>query len=70
MSKKMISPEGVKANILCASCEHCKLQCAPKTGLWKSRCLKHNEWLDDSGGYCDDYEMEKFFAERGYKEVK
>lgn len=70
MNKKMISPTGVRANMVCASCEHCKRQSVPAPTYWKNKCDKHDKWLTNTGGYCNDYKMGKFFVERGYKEIK
>lgn len=70
MSKKMISPNGVKANMVCASCEYCERQMVPAPTYWRNKCLKNNKWLTDTNSFCDSYKMGKFFVERGYQEVK
>lgn len=70
MSKLMINPEGVKANMVCATCEHRKRQPFPPPVYWKNKCLKNDRWITDMSGYCASYKMGKFFVERGYKELK
>lgn len=70
MAKKMISPNGVKANMVCASCEHCKLVCSPAPAYWRNKCMKTGKWLSNTSIYCDDYEPSQFFVKRGYKEIQ
>lgn len=36
----MISPYGVKVNMVCASCEYCKMQRVPAPTYWRNKCLK------------------------------
>ncbi len=66
----MISPYGVKANMVCASCEYCKNQRVPAPIYWRNKCLKNNKWLTDTSSFCNSYKMGKFFVERGYQEIK
>lgn len=70
MKRKMISPNGLKANMVCSSCAHGKLISTPPPVYWRSRCFKHEKWIVDGGECCEDYEMEKFFMENGYKEIQ
>lgn len=70
MSKKMISPYGVKANMVCASCAYRTMIGVPAPNYWRNKCLKNDKWLTDTSSYCDSYKMGKFFAERRYQEIK
>lgn len=70
MSRKMISPDGIKANMVCASCEHCKLIRSPSPTLWRNKCIKSGKWLSNTSGYCDDYEPSQFFVKERYKEIQ
>lgn len=58
---RMISPDGVKANMICASCEYIR---HPHERL----CMKQNIAVAGDG-YCSEYKMAKFFEERGYKPI-
>lgn len=67
----MISHEGVKANMCCASCLY---STAKAVGLGvrgiKEWCKKKNILITSPGNKCGFYTMSKFFQERGYKPVK
>lgn len=68
MTRKMISPDGVKANMVCASCLYCKYR--PTSIGYKNVCIKTNKLLDVTSGWCDNYKMSIFFVTTGYKEIK
>ena len=53
----MISPYGVKVNMVCASCEYCKMQRVPAPTYWRNKCLKNNKWLTNTSSFCDSYKM-------------
>lgn len=66
---KMVSPNGVKANMCCASCLY--FGRIVLAGLCaKKWCKKKNRPISDYGQKCGYYVMDKFFQERGYKMIK
>ena len=66
---KMVSPNGVKANMCCASCLY--LGHIVLTGFRIKRwCEKKNQPILNYGQKCGYYVMAKFFQERGYKMIK
>lgn len=68
--EKMISPNGVKANMRCASCLHNKwlyYTGAPKVTRW---CAKKDKAIINSRNKCSYYVMNEFFQKRGYKVIK
>lgn len=70
----MISADGVKANVVCSSCEHCRSKWFSKKpgDFTLSYCYLHNENRKDKEkalNPCNQWEMSKFFKERGYKVV-
>ena len=66
--EKMISPNGVKANMCCASCLYSKRFFTRRN--IKRWCAKKDKAIIDGGDKCGDYEMAKFFQEQGYKIIK
>ena len=60
--EKMISPDGVKANMCCASCAHFTYKYVNKR--W---CIKKDSPIIDLGHKCGYYTMAKFFQKRNYK---
>lgn len=68
--EKMISPNGVKANMCCASCLYNKRLYyigAPKVTRW---CAKKDKAIINSRNKCSYYVMDEFFQKRGYKMIK
>lgn len=63
--EKMISPNGVKANMCCASCLYLYIEHGTKR--W---CKKKNKAITEYGYKCGYYVMAKFFQERGYKIIR
>lgn len=66
----MISPNGVKANMCCASCLHNKwlyYTGAPKVTRW---CAKKDKAIINGRNKCSYYVMDEFFQKRGYKPMK
>ena len=66
----MISPNGVKANMCCASCLHNKwlyYAGAPKVIRW---CAKKDKAIINGRNKCSYYVMDEFFQKRGYKVIK
>ena len=66
----MISPYGIKVNMVCASCEYCKMQKVQAPTYLRKKCLKNNKWLTNTSSFCDSYKMGEFFVARGYQEIK
>lgn len=63
--KKMISKNGVKANMCCASCKHNNMVLVGHN--YKCICLKKNTIIKDGSNKCNYYVMQDFFRKRGYK---
>ena len=67
----MISPNGVKANMCCASCLYNKwlyYTGAPKVTRW---CAKKDKAIINGRNKCSYYIMDEFFQKRGgYKVIK
>lgn len=66
----MISLNGVKANMCCASCLHNKwlyYTGAPKVTRW---CAKKDKAIINGRNKCSYYVMDEFFQKRGYKVIK
>lgn len=66
--EKMISPNGVKANMCCASCLY--LDYMLDIGFRIKRYCKKKSQPVIPGGKCHYYVMAEFFQERGYKVIK
>ncbi len=65
--EKMISKDGVKAGMCCASCKH---NTAALVGHdYKRVCLKKNIIIKDGSRKCSYYVMQDFFKKRGYKPI-
>lgn len=63
--EKIISPNGVKANMNCATCKH-----AIYLGFRMKRyCTKKNKFIP-TVRLCSYYVMADFFKKRGYKILK
>lgn len=67
--EKMISPNGVKANMCCASCLHYSIKFFTSRRI-KRWCTKKDKAIIDGKSKCGYYVMAKLFQERGYKIVK
>lgn len=68
--EKTISPNGVKANMCCASCFYNSIRffsCKSKYKMW---CTKKDKAIINGRNKCGYYVMAKFFQERGYKIIK
>lgn len=65
----MISSNGVKANMCCASCLHNFIRFFTSRNI-KRWCAKKDKAIVDGGNKCGYYVMAKFFQERGYKAIK
>lgn len=69
--EKMISTNGVKANMCCASCGHLSFKTYwPGIRGIKRWCKKKNAPVLDYGKKCSYYVMDEFFQKRGYKVIK
>lgn len=71
--EKMISPNGVKANICCASCLYYEYKFTRgefMPGDIIKWCSKKNRRIAEIGYKCGYYTMAKFFQEGGYKVIK
>lgn len=70
----MVSPNGIKTNMCCASCQHYTTKVTPigpgargiKVEKW---CNKKNTRLLSFGQKCGYYVMAEFFQKRGYKRL-
>ena len=63
--KRMISPNGVKANMCCTSCRHNTIK---KVGTrYRAWRAKKSECIASRGNMCGFYVMADFFRNRGYK---
>lgn len=67
--EKMISPNGVKANMCCASCLYNSIRFFTCRNI-KTWCTKKDKAIIDGRNKCGYYVMAKFFQERGYKVIK
>lgn len=65
---RIVSPNGVKANMRCASCLYSEWVFTYKR--IKKLCTKKNKSIIDGHDKCGYYVMAKFFQERGYKMIK
>lgn len=65
--EKMISPNGVKANMCCASCKHLGFNINSRN--IKRWCKKLDRPVLRYGNKCGYYVMDEFFRKRGYKPV-
>lgn len=63
----MINPNGVKANMCCASCAH--LHYVQSNGFNYIRLCKKGRRIFSLGDKCCYYTMARFFQERGYKVI-
>lgn len=68
--EKMISPNGVKANMCCASCLYYNSIRFFTSHNIKRWCTKKDKAIVDGRSKCGYYVMAKFFQERGYKIIK
>jgi hypothetical protein len=69
--EKMISPNGVKANMCCASCLYYNsIRFFFASHNIKRLCTKKDKAIVDGRYKCGYYVMAKFFQERGYKTIK
>lgn len=66
--EKMISPNGVKANMCCASCLYCGYTFDIGFHI-REYCRKKNRPAVFEGK-CHYYVMSEFFQKRGYKVIK
>lgn len=66
--EKMISPQGIKANMCCASCIHSTY----KSVLYRVKkwCVKKDKPILNLGNKCGYYAMAEFFQKRGYEPIK
>lgn len=67
--EKMISPNGVKANMCCASCLYNSIRFFYEQE-YKKWCTKKDKAITSYRNKCGYYVMAKFFQERGYKVIK
>ena len=67
--EKMISPNGVKANMCCASCLHNSIRFFTGSRNIEIWCKKKDKDITNSRDKCKYYVMAKFFQERGYKAI-
>lgn len=65
--EKMISPNGVKANMCCANCLYNKRLYYIGAPRW---CAKKDKAIINSRNKCSYYVMDEFFQKRGYKVIK
>lgn len=69
--EKMISPNGVKANMCCASCKYLSYK---TVGLGirgiKRWCGKKNAVIFNGARSCSYYTTAEFFQKGGYKAIK
>ena len=67
--ERMISPNGVKANMCCASCLYNSIRFFTSRNI-KKWCTKKDKAITDSRSKCGYYVMAEFFQKRGYKVLK
>ena len=66
--EKMVSPNGVKANMCCASCLHYSIRYFTSRNI-KEWCKKRDKVITNLGNKCGYYVMGEFFRKRGYKPI-
>lgn len=64
--EKMVSPNGLKANMCCASCLYYSTRFFTSRNI-KRWCKKKDKAIINYGDKCGYYVMAKFFQEHGYK---
>lgn len=67
--EKMVSPNGVKANMCCASCKHLGYNYNVYSHNIKRWCKKLDRPVLRNGNKCGYYVMAEFFQKRGYKPI-
>lgn len=67
--ERMISLNGVKANMCCAGCLYNSIRFFTSRNI-KRWCTKKDKAITDGRSKCGYYVMAEFFQKRGYKVLK